>query len=340
MNAPRTARALVKRALCALLYYTGLLALVARFCAPRGPIILCAHRVVAHDDPFFPGIPRERFAAEIAHLARHYRVLPLADVVEALAHGRALPRRTVAITLDDGFADNFSEAWPVLRAHNVPATIFLVSDCVETGRLPWPDRLAHLLRDTTRMSLALRRPVSRVFPLTTRDERLEALGVLLPLLKDCPTETRRAAMEDIEAALDVPPDRGQMLTWEQCRAMTAAGVTFGAHTVTHPILPRTDALEVKREIADSKAAIEAHLGVPVRHFAYPNDDWTPAVAEAVDAAGLEAALAGRRELDGAEVNRLAIGRRPWALGPVSVFVAELGISDWLEWLEPFVGFLL
>jgi hypothetical protein len=70
VNGPRTARALLKHALCALLYYTGLLALVARFGAPRGPIILCAHRVVARDDPFFPGIPRERFAAEIAHLAR------------------------------------------------------------------------------------------------------------------------------------------------------------------------------------------------------------------------------------------------------------------------------
>lgn len=340
MNARPTARALLKHALCALLYYTGLLALVVRFRPPRGPIILCAHRVRAHDDPFFPGIPRERFAAEIAHLARHYRVLPLADIVDALTHGRPLPPRAVAITLDDGFADNFSEAWPVLKAHHVPATIFLVSDCVETGRLPWPDRLAHLLRDTARMSLALRRPVSRVFPLTTRDERLAALGVLLPLLKECPTETRRAVMDDIEAALDVPPDRGQMLTWEQCRAMTADGVTFGAHTLTHPILPRTDALEIKREIADSKAAIETRLGVPVRYFAYPNDSWTPAVAEAVDAAGLDAALAGGRELDQAEMHRFALGRRPWALESVSVFAVELGISDWLEWLEPFVGVLL
>jgi peptidoglycan/xylan/chitin deacetylase (PgdA/CDA1 family) len=340
VSARRRARGLVKRVLCALLYHAGILALVARWCPRRTPVILCAHRVVAGDDPFFPGIRRERFAVEVAYLARHHHVLPLPEVVTALVEGRPLPRGAVAITFDDGFADNFTTAWPILRAHGVPATIFVVSDSVETGRLPWPDRLAYLLRDTRRTTLELRRPVARTFALSTRDERLHALDALLPLLKGCDTDTRRAAMEDIEAALEVGPDRGLMVTWEQCRTMAGGGVTFGAHTLTHPILPRTDGVEVKREVADSKAAIEARLGVPVRFFAYPNDDWSPADAEAVDAAGFDAALGGARELAREPVDRLAVGRRPWSLGSASVFAAEMsGVLDWFEWLEPFVGIL-
>lgn len=337
----RAARALVKQALCAVLYYSGLIALIARWCPPRTPIILAAHRVTADDDPFFPGIPRRRFAAEVRHLARHYHVRPLTEVVEAIVSGRPLRRGTVAITLDDGFADNFELAWPILKKHGVPATVFLVTDSVEHGQLPWPDRLAYVLRATTRPSLELRRPVARTWSLGSRAARLEALDALLPLLKSCSTETRRDALDDIEAALGVGPDRGAMLTWAQCRAMATGGITFGTHTQSHPILPRTEAVEVKREIAESTAAIEARLGAPVRYLAYPNDEWSPAAAEAVEAAGLEAALAGWRELGREPVERFAIGRRPWSLGSASVFAVEVsGVLDWLDWLEPVIGVLL
>jgi peptidoglycan/xylan/chitin deacetylase (PgdA/CDA1 family) len=328
---------LVKHAACALLYYTGLLALLARWCPPPGPIILCAHRVVAEDDPFFPGIRRDRFAAEVAYLARHRRVVPLAEIVDAVVSGRPVRRGAVAITLDDGFADNYTLAWPILAAHGVPATIFLVSDSIESGRLPWPDRLAWILRETAHSRLELRGPVTRTFSLATREARLAALEELRGLLKACSTEARRAAMEEIEAALAVPADHGQMLTWAQCRTMAAGGITFGAHTATHPILPRTDALEVKRELADSKAAIEARLGRPAAYFAYPNDDWSPSNAEAVEEAGFEAALAGAAG-PGAGPNRFAVTRRAWSLGAVSVFTVK--VSGVLDWLEPLVGAIL
>jgi peptidoglycan/xylan/chitin deacetylase (PgdA/CDA1 family) len=330
-------RTTLKLLLCAGLYYSGATALIARWLPRRRPVILCAHRVTTADDPFFPGIPARRFAAEIAYLARNHRVLPLEQIVDAIVHGRPLPPGAVAITFDDGTADNFEIAYPILKAHGVPATIFLVSDCVERGHLPWPERVAYLLQHTARRRLEMRGPEARTFALHRMDQRLDALLTIVPLLKACSTDQRRAAMEDLEAALAVGPEHDAMLTWEQCRRMADDNVAFGAHTLTHPILPRTPAAEVKHEIVEAKASIERRLGIPVRFFAYPNDETCPAAVEAVHAAGFEAAFAGREHLRDDPPNRLALGRRPWNLGPVSVFAADM--SGALEYVTGLVSWI-
>ena len=336
-NAVRALRALAKVLFCGCFYYSGLTALIARWFPRHRPVILCLHRVVSGEDPFFPGIPQEQFAAEVAYLARHHRVLPLAEVVEAISNGRPVPRGAVAITFDDGFADNFHLAYPILQRYGVPATIFLVCESLETGRVPWPERVAYLLQRTQRTRLEISLPEPRTFSLRTQDERLEALATLLPLLKTCETEVRRRAVEELEADLSVGPDQGMMLTWEQCRRMAQSGISFGSHTLTHPILPLTEAVEMKHEIADSKASIEAQVGCGVRYFAYPNDDFCRATVEAVEAAGFEAAFAGARHVRQTPEDRFTIGRRPWVLGPVSVFAAE--VSGLLEELSEFLFFL-
>jgi peptidoglycan/xylan/chitin deacetylase (PgdA/CDA1 family) len=325
------ARALAKPLLCGWFYYSGLTVLMARWFPRRRPVILCIHRVVSEDDPFFPGIPREQFAAEVAYLARHHRVLPLAELVEAMLAGRPLPRGAVAITFDDGFADNFHLAYPILQRYGVPATIFLVFESIETGRFPWPERVAYLLQRTQRTRLEISRPEPRVFSLRSQAEKLAAFATLLRLLKTCETEVRRRAVDDLEAELSVGPDQGMMLTWEQCQRMAQSVVSFGSHTLTHPILPQTQAEEVKHEIATSKALIEARLGRRVRYFAYPNDEFSRAALDAVEGAGLEAAFAGDRYVAQASVDRFTIGRRPWGLGHVSVFAAEVsGLLDGLR----------
>ena len=329
----RPLRPLAKALLCGCFYHSGLTALIARWLPRRRPVILCAHRVVSEEDPFFPGIRYERFAAEVAYLARHHRVLPLDEIIEATLNGRPLPRGAVAITFDDGFADNFHLAYPILQRYRVPATIFLVCESVETGGVPWPERVAHLLQRTQRTRLEISLPEPRVFALHSQAEKLEALATLLTLLKACETEVRRRAVEELESSLRVGPDHGMMLTWEQCQLMAQSGISFGSHTLTHPILPQAEAMEVKHEIVASKALIEARLRCRVRYFAYPNDEYNRAAVDAVEAAGFEAAVAGASQVGQARVERFAIGRRPWDVGSVSVFAAEVsGLLGGLRWL--------
>jgi len=330
-------RALAKALLCGCFYYSGLTGLIARWFPRHHPIILCAHRVVSGEDPFFPGILQERFAAELAYLTRHHRVLPLGEVVEAILNERPLPPGSVAITFDDGFADNFHLAYPILQRYGVSATIFIVFASVETGCLPWPERVAYLLQHTQRTRLEISLPEPRVFSLASQGERVEALATLQTLLKTCGTVVRRRAVEELEESLSVERDQGMMLTWEQCQRMAQTGIGFGSHTLTHPILARTETAEVEHEIATSKALIESQIGRRVDYFTYPDDNVCRAALDAVEAAGFEAAFAGARHVGQTPVDRFAIGRTPWDLGPVSVFAAE--VSGLLNALRDLLTFL-
>ena len=96
--------------------------------------ILYYHSV--SDDPVRSSVSPAVFAAQIEHLRQRYRVLPLADVVSRLAAHVPLPADVVAITLDDGFRDNYEHAFPVLARLGVPATIFLTAAYIGTDRLP------------------------------------------------------------------------------------------------------------------------------------------------------------------------------------------------------------
>jgi peptidoglycan/xylan/chitin deacetylase (PgdA/CDA1 family) len=119
--------------------------------------------------------------------------------------------------------------------------------------------------------------------------------------------------------------------------MAQTRIRFGAHTLTHPILARTETAEVKHEIATSKALIESRIDRRVDYFAYPDDSVCRAALDAVDAAGFQAAFAGARHVGQTPVDRLTVGRLPWDLGPVSVFAAE--VSGLLNALRDLVAFL-
>ena len=111
--------------------------------------VLIFHRVSAAQDPLFPGeIFAEQFAALMSHVASRFRVLALRDAVQALAQG-TLPARAMAITFDDGYADNLEIAAPILQRHRVPATVFVATGYLDGGCM-WNDLVIQALRATQR----------------------------------------------------------------------------------------------------------------------------------------------------------------------------------------------
>ncbi len=88
---------------------------------------------------------------------------------------------------------------------------------------------------------------------------------------------------------DLPPG-SRILAWEEVRALDAAGVAIGGHSVSHAVLPNLSIEEARREIEGCRDAIAERLGRPPRHFAYPNGYHSPAVRRAVAEAGFETAL--------------------------------------------------
>lgn len=196
---------------------------------------------------------------------------------EALARLRN-PKRGrffVALTFDDGYRDNVEHAWPVLAKHEAPWTLFVTPGFADrTARLWWLE-LEEAIRDLPRLELALS---DGRFTASTRTdaEKTRAFGKLYWRLRKGPeaillsTISGLAQQAGIDAAALV---ERECLPWETLRALSGApDVTIGAHTLTHPMLAKHEIETARREIAESKARLEAELGLPIRHFAYPVGD--------------------------------------------------------------------
>ena len=234
--------------------------------------ILIFHRVLATPDPLMPGEPdAARFDQICAWLAEWFQVLSLDDAVARLRRGD-LPARALAITFDDGYADNHDVAMPILQRHGLVATFYVATGFLDGGRM-WNDTVIEAVR-------ACRQPVLDLaglgieglagLPLGDDLQRRDAIKALLDKLKYRPSDERLALVRRVVEAVDAPLPGGVMMRSDQVKALRRGGMTVGAHTVSHPILLKLPAAEARQEIDQSRRHLEAILGEPVRHFAYPN----------------------------------------------------------------------
>ncbi|HEY8518004.1 MAG TPA: polysaccharide deacetylase family protein [Candidatus Binatia bacterium] len=228
----------------------------------------------------------EHFDRQCAYLKRHYRVLSLDEMVQRLSEGKPLPPKSVALTFDDGYLDNYTRAFPILQRHGLNATFYVTTDCIDNRSILWTGLLRFVVFTTTVPVLETREPMAFRLPLRTPIERREAFTKLIVTMKNIPTERRLALLEALRVAAgieDVSPLKSIMMTWDQVREMHRAGMIFGAHTLTHPNLPNATPEEAEREIVGSRDALAEQIGEPVRHFSYPNGRGSAHLTEAIKA---------------------------------------------------------
>jgi len=236
---------------------------------PDRYIVLTYHRVLDGGNPFFSGIGTSEFRRQMEVVDEYFDVYALSDLVDRARSGE-IPRNAVAITFDDGYRDNFTNAFPILKELSFPATIFLVTDALDRDCLIWHDRVFDGMDRTAMDGVDFE---SMSLPLTGEAERWAALGRVLPRLRLETPAARDALIDTLLDKLGVvtPPDKGwEKLRWDEVREMHEHGIRFGAHTLDHPILSRVDENEARRQIRDSKARIEEEVGSTVVEFAYPN----------------------------------------------------------------------
>lgn len=234
--------------------------------------IIPYHMIVDEPNGFYPETSTSDFEKQIVHLSRNYRVVSLDEIVDRVKNRRPL-RRCVAITFDDGFRDNYEIAYPILRKYNVPATIFLTTGYIENGTAPWFIKLRYIFMQTAKTHFHLSHNGAIISqPMHTKDEKFAASDRAMVCLKKCPDEERLPLLDRLCDELEVKDFKGLnnvMLTLDQIKEMSGNGISFGAHTVNHPILSRTSLEMAKREIRESKKTIEKKIGRPVTSFAYP-----------------------------------------------------------------------
>ena len=235
----------------------------------RALSVLVYHRVLAEHDPLLPGEPTaEEFEARMRWVAAHFNVLPLLDAVRALREDR-LPRRALCITFDDGYGDNCTNALPILRRLNLPATVFIATGFLDGGCM-FNDVVIEALRNVDGAELDLDDLGLGRHPLGGVEPRARAIERILARLKYFAPEPRASAARQIAERAGVRVPTHLMMSSEQVRALPAAGMAVGAHTVTHPILAEVPLQRAREEMAASRARLEQITSTPVRLFAYPN----------------------------------------------------------------------
>lgn len=238
----------------------------------RGPkfAILCYHRIGTEGIPLFNGLPPEIFELQMRFLRKRYAVVSLDEMC------REMERPTkdgnfVAVTFDDGYRDLYLHALPALEKYQIPATVFLPVSCIETGQVPWYDKIFLALKVFSGNKLELFLGGHRTFRIDSYTTRMQAAAQINSYLRTIPDLARQEFCRDFEKQIALPSEElaNRMLTWDQVRAMSREGVIFGSHTMTHPAVSQLTEIELEKEIGDSKTMLEERLGNPVRHFAFP-----------------------------------------------------------------------
>ncbi len=299
-------RSLLKQASRAVLHKAGGLELLIRRNRRRIAIVTFHHFA---SDP----ASVEELDRRCGWIRQRFTPVTMDRVADALEGSAELPENPIALTVDDGYRD-FLVAHPIFRRHGLPVTVFLVSGFLDGECWLWVDAVRMLLMQSPRRELAIHLSggeATMVLPLIGQEQRKASVRKLTEAAKRLPDEERRCLIARLPelCGIALPPlkpgqspggsgaghpiDGHLPLTWDEVRTLGAEGVTFGAHTRSHPILSRvTGAAALADEIRQPKARIVNQVG-RCEHFCYPNggpDDISEAAVREVEAAGYRTAV--------------------------------------------------
>jgi peptidoglycan/xylan/chitin deacetylase (PgdA/CDA1 family) len=264
----------------------------------RSLVVLNYHRVLDHGTCFDDGVisaTAAEFEAQMEIVARTGTSLSIADLTHVLTGKMPMPDNAVMVTFDDGYHDNYRTALPALLRHGVRATFFITTGFIETGRLPWWDRVSYILKNTHVGRLCLSYPTRINLNIQPGRERLIARRTLLRLIKQVFGLDHPRFFAHLEEAAEVKVDepalaRDLFMNWGQLLELVAAGMDIGSHTHSHRVLQTIDLTEAAHELALPRQIIRERLGIIPRAIAYPVGfplSQTSGLRELVQGAGYE-----------------------------------------------------
>lgn len=242
----------------------------------HGGVILAYHRVAdLPEDPYGLAVSPAHFAQHIEYVKRTCSVMPLLELGEALRKGN-LPSRAVAITFDDGYIDVIEQAYPVLKAARVPATVFMPSGFVgEEGEFWW-DKLEYIFHSPVELPNHLRLDIqgrSYDWDLGLSGGRKEIFWTVHKLLMPLHHNDRVRVLKELGscAGLDMKcrPGYRPMRQHELIDLIKDGWMQIGAHTITHTDLSSLTDEEARQEIVGGWEMLVELFDHPIPAFAYP-----------------------------------------------------------------------
>ena len=244
--------------------------------------VLAYHRImdIPCDYPFDPGLISasvDDFQFQMEFIKHYYQPVSMSEFIKSLYGGKKLPKNAIIVTFDDGFIDNYTHAYPILRELQIPATIFVTTDFINSVETIWYERLAHFFYYTKYQHIKITELDLDLNDNNSSENRRKNYLVLMEKLKLIDNSIRIKILNELYVEYDDPYAKSdpsvkslsKPMTWEHLREMSGNNIEIGSHTVTHPILSLVSDDVLEREVKISKEVIENQISKPVDSIAYP-----------------------------------------------------------------------
>lgn len=268
----------------------------------RNRYILAYHRVlpaeIAHQFRMQESIwiSVDTFIDDINWMRNHGDIVDLDTILD---FSFSSDKPLFSLTFDDGWIDNYEYAFPVLKQHKLPATIFLVTNAIETGQLFWVEDFLYKVAQISesRPAEIISNKLSAFYPKLDVTKPIVADTIqlaegLVELIKPIPKSERKVLLNDLYQDLEIDsiPINDQILQWSNILEMSENGIEFGSHTHTHEILQYSENSVIENELKISNDIIAEKTGKPVKYFCYPNARYREDNAKLLKQAGYEYAF--------------------------------------------------
>ncbi len=234
-------------------------------------------------------LKRSQFEKQVRYLRKHYKVISIDEAVDNLSRPGLNFRDNVVLTFDDGYKNYLTNAYPILKKHNLPSTIYITAGKVQSNELIWADQLFYLLTGNNGDRLNIESLGLGMIDNVDHKGREHIAHDFINRLKTLPSSEKNRRINTFMSDNNLSPSSDvfkgspfEVLSAEDLRLLAQDKlVTIGSHTVNHEILTQVPFQEAEREIGESKRMLEEFVGRPIHHFSYPNGNYNDELAEQV-----------------------------------------------------------
>lgn len=209
----------------------------------------------------------EVFEKHLIWINRYFNPVSLSEGMKLQKQGR-LPKRSVVITVDDGYLDIYDTIQPLLKKHNLTATFFISTSGLDNGSL-WDDKICAAVLDID-LDIDEFSFDNQIYSIATYNQRVACAKSIISKAKYKTLIERDKLIQQLILQTNKTPSKNQFLSDLQVKSLFLNGMEIGAHTVNHPILLCEDSITAKKEMLESKNRLEAIIGSQVNYLAYPN----------------------------------------------------------------------
>lgn len=222
------------------------------------------------------------FEKQIKYLKLNYNILSPQQLVEGIEKMKELPKNPLFITFDDGDVSNYTNAFPILKKHGIPAILFIITELINTDKPFWWDEIEYYLGKSV--------ATKKVWD-----------------IKKLPNLERQRYLDNLRINGEKPPLKYPQLTTNQLKEMQREGIFIANHSHTHPMFDKCTPEELNKELEKSYTKLH-ELGFNPELFAYPNGNFSPLAEARLKENGIKYSFLFDHKINKGEINPLRISR--------------------------------